>query len=135
MGLKLNNQINYIINIEGPYNEMYKSNILLGLKIFIVMIYYEELYNINKISYNNGNKTVKDAVSHFGIKITILNNYGAAITELTKSENGKCPYYVCWALNSGNIENQTKQFLKILIRFWRNCGAVVLFSDNSPYIV
>ena len=68
---------------------MYKSNILLGQKILIVMIYYDYLFNINKISYNNGNKTVKDAVSHFGIEITTVNNYGTAITELTnlKMEN------------------------------------------------
>ena len=114
---------------------MYKSNILLGQKILIVMIHYENSCNINKISYNNGNKTVKDAVSHFGIEITTVNNYGTAITELTKSENGKCPYYACWVINSGNIENQANQFLEILIRFWRNGGAVVLFSDNSPLIV
>ena len=112
-----------------------KSNILLRQKILIVMIYYEDLCNINKISYNNGNKTVKDAVSHFGIEITTVNNYGTAITELTKPENGKFPYYACWVINSGNIENQAKQFLEILIKFWRNGGAVVLFSDNSPFIV
>ena len=34
----------------------------------------------------------KDAVSHFGIEITTVNNYGKAIAELTKSDNGKCPY-------------------------------------------
>lgn len=94
------------------------------------MIYYEDLCNINKISYNNGNKTVKDAVSHFGIEITTVNNYGTAITELIKPENGKFPYYACWVINSGNIENKAKQFLEILIKFWRNGGAVVLFSDN-----
>ena len=99
------------------------------------MVHYDDTCNINRISYNNGNKTVKNAVSHFGIDITTVNNIEAAITELTKSENGKCPYYACWVLNNDKIENQTKQFLEILIKFWRNGGAVVLFSDNSPFIV
>ena len=130
-----NNPIKQIINPVGPYSEMYKSNILLGQKILIVMLYNVYDCNINQISYNNGKKTVKDAVSHFGIEITTVNNYEKAIAELTKSENGKCPYYACWVLNNDKIENQTKQFLEILIKFWKNGGAVVLFSDNSPYIV
>lgn len=33
------------------------------------------------------------------------------------------------------IKYNTNQFLEILIKFWRNGGAVVLFSDNSPFIV
>ena len=130
-----NNPIKQIINPVGPYSEMYKSNILLGQKILIVMLYNVYDCYINQISYNNGKKTVKDAVSHFGIEITTVNNYEKAIAELTKSENGKCPYYACWVLNNDKIENQTKQFLEILIKFWKNGGAVVLFSDNSPFIV
>lgn len=130
-----NNPIKQIINPVGPYSEMYKSNILLGQKILIAMLYNVYDCNINQISYNNGKKTVKDAVSHFGIEITTVNNYEKAIAELTKSENGKYPYYACWVLNNDKIENQTKQFLEILIKFWKNGGAVVLFSDNSPFIV
>ena len=123
------------INPEGDYCEMYKPNILLGQKILIVMIYSDILCNINNIFENNVNKTVKEAVSHFGIEIIAVNNYEDAINELTKNEKGKCPYYACWLLNNKEITENTNQFLEILIKFWRNGGAVVLFSDNSPFIV
>lgn len=86
--------------------------------------------------YNNdGNKTINDAVSHFGIKIKTVNNYDDAINELTKNENGKCPYYACWLINSmDSINKKTEIFLELLITFWKKGGAVVLFSDNSPFI-
>ena len=108
---------------------------LLGQKILIVMLYYVDLFNIDKIFENNGKKTVKEAVSTFGIEIIGVNNYEDAIKELTKNEKGKCPYYACWLINNRDTTENTNQFLEILIKFWRNGGAVVLFSDNSPFIV
>ena len=139
---KYNNQENRMIENKSQNekeinlnHEKYKPNILLGQKILIVMLYNDSICNINAIFYNGKNKTVKDAVSHFGIEIYAVDSYERAITELTKNENGKCPYYACWVLNYYEIKNNTNQFLEILIKFWRNGGAVVLFSDNSPYIV
>ena len=113
---------------------MYISKSLLGQKILIVMVYYEDTCNIDKLYKNGDNKTVKDAVSHFGIDIVSVNNYNDAIKELTKDENGKCPYYACWVINNNQIEDKGKLFLKLLYAFWRNGGAVVLFADNEPYI-
>ena len=122
------------INPEGQDCEMYISKSLLGQKILIVMVYYEDTCNIDKLYKNGDNKTVKDAVSHFGIDIVSVNNYNDAIKELTKDENGKCPYYACWVINNYQIEDKGKLFLKLLYAFWRNGGAVVLFADNEPYI-
>ena len=68
---------------------MYISKSLLGQKILIVMVYYDDTFNIDKLYKNGDNKTVKDAVSHFGIDIVSVNNYNDAIKELTKDENGK----------------------------------------------
>ena len=130
----LNKELYSNINPEGPNSEIYKKNILLGQKILIVMLYNDISVNINKLFYNEENKTVKDAVSHFGIEIITVNNYLDAIKELTKDENGKCPYYACWLLNSSSITPETNQFLDILVKFWKNGGAVVLFSDNTPFI-
>lgn len=56
--------------------------------------------NINNLYENSENKIVKDEVSHFGIDIIAVNNYGNEIKEITKDENGKSPYYACWLLNS-----------------------------------
>ena len=109
---------------------MYEKNILLGQNILIVMTNNSTSYNIAKLFKNGENKTVKDAVSHFGLEIIAVNNYVDAIKELTKDENGKCPYYSCWLINSNKIENETKQFLELLLKFWKNGGAVVIFSDN-----
>ena len=121
-------------NPEGPNSEIYKPNILLGQKILLVMVYYEETCNIERIFDNDDNKTVKEAVSHFGIEITAVKKYEDAIKELTRNENGKCPYYACWLINNNEITEKTKQFLELLIKFWKNGGAVVLFSDNEPFI-
>ena len=125
---------NININPEGSDCEMYKSKILLGQKILIVMVYDDGTYNIDKLYKNGNNKTVKDAVSHYGIDIVSVNNYNDAIKELTKDENGKCPYYACWVINNDQIEDKGKLFLKLLYAFWRKGGAVVLFADNEPYI-
>jgi len=125
---------NININPEGPDCEMYQSKILLGQKILIVMVYYNDTCNTGKLYKNGDNKTVKDAVSHYGIEIVSVNNYFDAIKELTKDENGKCPYYACWVINNYQIEDKGELFLKLLYAFWRKGGAVVLFADNEPYI-
>ena len=54
---------------------------------------------------NGDNKTVKDAADHFGIKIVTVDNYEDAINEIIKEENGKCPYYACWIMNSDKEKN------------------------------
>jgi hypothetical protein len=98
------------------------------------MAYYEDSCNIYKLYENSENKTVKEAVSHYGIDIVTVNNYNDAIKEITKEENGKCSYYACWLINSNYIQDKLKLFLQLLIVFWKNGGAVVLFSDNEPFI-
>ena len=121
------------INPEGPNCEMYKGRILLGQKILIVMTYFEDSCNIDKLYKNGDNKTVKEAVSHYGIDIVTVNNFSDAKNELTKEENGKCPYYACWLINSDSTKENLELFLKLLIIFWKNGGAVVLFADNEPF--
>ena len=98
------------------------------------MTYSDIDCNINKLFNNDGYKTVNDAVTHFGIEIVAVDNYINAINELTKDENGKCPYYSCWLINDKKMTDETKQFLELLLKFWKNGGAVVLFSDNTPFI-
>ena len=122
------------INPEGLDSEMYKPNCLLGQKILIVMTHYSSSINIEKLYENGKNRTVREAVEHFGIDIVSVNNYEDAINELTKNEEGNCPYYACWLINSyGEVSGNIKDFLNILLTFWKNGGAVVLFADNEPF--
>ena len=94
------------LNPEGPNSEIYQKNILKGQKILIVMTYQEKNnFNIERLYKNDNNKTVKDAADHFGIELVTGDNYYDAINEITKEENGKCPYYACWRMNSDEEKN------------------------------
>ena len=120
------------VNPVGPNTEMYKPNFLLGQKILIVMTYYS--YSEPEINIYHLDD-VKQAVKHFGISIVSVNNYKDAINELTKNQQGKCLYYACWLINDCTIKNNMKEFLNVLYKFWKNGGAVLLFSDNTPFII
>ena len=98
------------------------------------MTYQGPSCNIEKLFKNEDNKTLKEAANHFGIGLVTVNNYDDAINEITKEENGKCPYYACWIINSDYERSKTKEFLELLAIFWINGGAVVLLSDNDPFI-
>ena len=69
------------------------------------MIYKSKSSNLERLYKNGDKKTVKDAADHFGIKIVTVDNYEDAINEITKEENGKCPYYACWIMNSDKEKN------------------------------
>ena len=120
--------------IDGE-NEMYLQNLLQGQKILIVMTHKEDSCNIERLYQNGNNKTVREAVEYYGITIIAVDNYENAIRELTKKEKGKCPYYACWLMNDREEKENMKDFLQILHSFWKNGGAVVLFSDNTPFIL
>jgi len=123
-----------IENPEGINSEMYQPGVLEGQKILIVMTYEQNDCNIQKLFQNGESKTVKQAVEHFGIELVAVDNYRKAIKEITKNENGKCPYYACWILSCEYETDSMADFMNILIKFWKNGGAVVLFSDNTPLI-
>ena len=88
------------------------------------MIHQEYYCNIERLFKNGDNKTVKDSAAHFGIGLVTVDNYNDAINEITKEENGKCPYYACWTLNSNypQYKNKIKEFLELLAIFWINDG-------------
>ena len=133
-----NHNLKFFLNPSDdlPNIEIYKKDILSSQKILIVMTYnYVDSCSIGKLFNNNDNKTVKNAADHFGIEIVAVNNYNDAINEITKEEKGKCPYYACWTLNDRYQQNKCREFLELLIVFWINGGAVVLFSDNEPYVI
>ena len=66
---KISSNPQMLYNPIGENAEIYKRDILKGQEILIVNTHYEDACNIPKL-YNNGdNKTVKEAVEHFGITI------------------------------------------------------------------
>ena len=132
---KSSNSHKMLYNPIGKNAEIYKQNILQGQKILIVMTYHDNTCNIQNLYNNGNNKTVKEAVEYFGITIVSKDNYNDAIKELKKNENGKCPYYACWLMNDRKESEKMEEFLQILYKFWKKGGAVVLFSDNEPYIL
>jgi len=94
--------------------------------------------------YKSGSKNtkcIKDAAVHFGVSITHVTNYKDATKELTKqTKQGYCDYYAVWVLSSnGNTKLQPKDpvgafnFVQLLLRFWKNGGSLVLFTDNAPF--
>lgn len=129
---------------EGKNTQIYVKNSLKGQKILIVMLYEEgNEITIQKIyePLNKNAKCIYDAAKHFGISITTVTNYKDATKELKKqTKKGYCDYYAVWVLSSnGNTKLQPKDpigefnFVQLLIRFWRNGGSLVLFTDNHPF--
>ena len=78
------------------------------------MTYHDDTCSIQNLYSNGNNKTVKEAVEHFGVTIVTIDNYNDAIEELKKNENGKCPYYACWLINDREEREKMKEFLQIL---------------------
>ena len=129
---------------EGKNTQMYVKNCLKGQKILIVMLYEEgEDITVERIfkSGDKNNKCIKDAADYFGISIKAVTNYKDATKEITRqTKSGYCDYYAVWVMSSnGNTKLQPKDpagafnFVKILERFWRNGGSLVLFTDNAPF--
>ena len=89
-------------NIIGKNSSMYIENILETQKILIVMLWTNELSKKESkwvhdkyISTppNNSVSCINSIVAYYGIQTVIVKNYKDAIIELTKDENGNCPYY------------------------------------------
>ena len=131
-------------NEEGKNTQIYIKNCLKGQKILIVMLYEEkENITVKRISQSGGtnSKCIKDAADYFGVSIKTVTNYKDAIKEILKqTKPGYCDYYAVWVLSSrGESELQPKdpkgalKFVKILEKFWKNGGSLVLFVDNAPF--
>jgi hypothetical protein len=137
-------------NIIGKNSSMYIENILETQKILIVMLWTNELSKKESkwvhdkyISTppNNSVSCINSIVAYYGIQTVIVKNYKDAIIELTKDENGNCPYYCVWVINGpqqGILPNKKDnpnfigQFMEVLIQFWKNGGSIIFLADGEP---
>jgi len=143
---------------KGENLEIYSKNILKTQKILIAMFWSFDLNKKNESPYvsprfintpSNANSGVciKSAIEYFGIENVIVVDYEDAIKELLKkNEKGECNYYAVWILcgpqyaifppkngkkNNSN-PNLVEEFIKVLIEFWNNGGALVFMADGDP---
>ena len=89
-----------------------------------------------KKSYRAGDKCLNDAFTYYGIQLIIKTKYDECIEELRKG--GK--YYAAWIICGNGTEkkeinsNLVGQFIEVLIKFWKNGGALLFWCDNEPLV-
>ena len=88
-----------------------------------------------EISYSSG-KCLKDAFKYYGIELIVKTKYDECIEELQKG--GK--YYAAWIICGKGTEikkinsNLVGQFIEVIIKFWKNGGALLFWCDNYPFV-
>ena len=89
-----------------------------------------------KKSFKKGKKCLNDAFKYYGIDLVIKTKYDECIEELRKG--GK--YYAAWIICGNGTEkkdinsNLVGQFIEVLIKFWKNGGALLFWCDNQPLV-
>ena len=135
--------------IENPEDEPYYSNNFKGYKILIVILYLGNYKYNGKLRDNNINmeifeKNTNAALKKKGFETKIVFSYGEAIKELTKDNDGCCPYIetiIFCSRGDGNLPenaedkdtNKIIPFLKTISTFNKNGGGLFLFCDNEPF--
>ena len=144
---------------EGKDLEIYSPEIVETQEILMVMLWSFDLNKKNESPYVapryideptqvNGNVSIRKAIEDIGIKNKIVVDYKSAIDKLLeKNEKNECNYYAVWifcgpqyAILPPGIDgeaNQTspylvEQFINVLIKFWKNGGALVFFAEGEP---
>ena len=83
-----------------------------------------------------GGKCLNDAFKFYGIELVIKTKYDECIEELKKG--GK--YYAAWIICGDGTEkkeiksNLVSQFIDVVIKFWKNGGALLFWCDNYPLV-
>ena len=89
-----------------------------------------------KKSYLKEKKCLNDAFKYYDIDLVIKTKYDYCIEELKKG--GK--YYAAWIICGNGTEkkeinsNLVGQFIEVLIKFWKNGGALLFWCDNQPLV-
>lgn len=138
-------------NPTGPRTSAYIKGLLNTQQILIVMLWdntlsesESEYVSPQYITHpsKKGSECIKTAVDYFGISLKTVQNYEAAINELTKqSRKGFCDYYAVWVFCGPQHEilpdrqsdpNLVGQFNEVLIQFWQNGGSIVFWAEGDP---
>jgi len=130
--------------------QLLRKGVLKGQKILLVMLWdctmsNSENYRVDPdyiFMPSPGNKfCLNDAASFYGVELKIVQNYSDAINEITKQENGKCPYYSIWIIcgppyrilpNQEDNPDLIGEFNDLLIKFWENKGSIIFLAEGTP---
>ena len=124
-------------NPTGEGCELLKKDELKGQKILYVRLYHAE-YALTKYLFEpspDSQSCLNEALSFYGIIIDTADSMLEGIKKLTTlREDGKCQYYAVWTeCDNGQNKNYEKQYMDVLLEFWKRGGALVFLSDNMPY--
>ena len=110
-------------------------------------IYNGEIKDAN-ITPEIFDKGAGKSLNRKGFKYKKVYSYSEAIEELTKNENGLCPYEEVWIFCSRGdgtlpniVKNQKEErqnlipFLETVSEYNKRGGALLLFSDNYPFVL
>ena len=125
-------------------NTMCRPNTFKGLKVLLCCFWSKDYSDRDSDwidpkyltqSYSSG-KCLNDAFKYYGIELIVKTKYDECIKELMKG--GK--YYAAWIICGDGIErkqinsNLVGQFIEVLIKFWKNGGALLFWCDNYPLV-
>ena len=126
---------------EEPYYDVFED-----FKILIVILYLGNKDNDKKITTEIFEKNAGKSLIKKGFKYDIVYSYGDAINRLSILENNNCPYSELWLFCSkgdGSLPEKAKDkdpnkinmFLEMIADFNKKGGALLLFSDNYPFVL
>jgi hypothetical protein len=133
-----------IMNNQGytrnPEEDPYDDGAFNGFKILVVILYFEK----SGITLANFHLNCGTVLKSKGFDYTVACSYGDAIAQLTRNENGRCPYTELWLIPSSSatslppeaVDKDTRKmhpFFNAVRDFWMMGGGLFLFPDNSPY--
>ena len=139
--------------IQNPEEEPYDDGFFEGFNILIVILYlgnYEENGKIRdeNITLDVFKKNAGESLKRKGFKYEIVCSYSEAIKEITKNEDEKCPYEEVWIFCSRGdgtlpeiVEDKEEgkknliPFLETVSEYNKKGGALLLFSDNYPFVL
>ena len=122
---------------------MCKPGTFKGLKVLLCCFWSKD-YSSSEADYihpdylkkrfNPTQKCLNEAFDYYGVELVIKTKYDECIEELKKG--GK--YYAAWIIcGNGTKKKEIKsnlvgQFIEVLIKFWKNGGALLFWCDNEP---
>ena len=143
-----------IINPNAePYYDSFE-----GHNILVIILYlgnYEYIDNEGKTQIADKyttpetfNELTGKDLKKKGFKYNMVYSYGDAINELTRDEDGHCPYSEAWVFCSKGdgtlpncVQNQEEEknkiipFLETVSEYNRRGGSLLLFCDNYPFVL
>jgi hypothetical protein len=128
----------------NPEQEPYNDGIFDGFQILIVCLYMGAYETDNQITKPVFDRNCGRVLKRKGFGYTFVCSYGEGIAQLSRNENGRCPFTQLWLFSSpgyGELPNEATDkdvnkivpFMNAIKDFREAGGALFLFCDNGPY--